>query len=163
MRGFRSRAEVSDVLAWVDGRDAPLAPETVPVETAAGRVLAAAVASDVDVPSFRRAAMDGWAVRGEDTFGASDVEPLSLALVGESRPGAPPAGAIGAGQAMRIRTGAPLPDGADAVLPAEQGLEKDGALEARGEVPPGRHVGQVGEDVRRGDPVLPAGRVLRPQ
>jgi molybdopterin molybdotransferase len=64
---------------------------------------------------------------------------------------------------VRIRTGAPLPVGADAVLPAEHGEESGGALLARGEVPPGRHLGEVGEDVAKGAEVLPAGRALRPQ
>jgi molybdopterin molybdotransferase len=163
MRGFRSRADVDDVIAWVDARPVARVAEAVPLAGAAGRVLADDVRSDVDVPAFRRASMDGWAVRGEETFGATDAEPLTLAVVAESRPGSPPPRALSAGEAARIRTGAPVPDGADAVLPAEAGEEAGGALRVRGEVAPGRHVSPVGEDVARGARILARGRRLRPQ
>src|SRR5438105_672753 len=163
MRGFRSRAGVAEVVAWVDGWDAPLPAEEVPLGAAAGRVLSEGIVAAADVPPFLRAAMDGWAVDGASTFGAGDADPLSLRVVGDSRPGAPPPPPLSPGEAVRIRTGAPVPLGADAVLPAELGEEADGRLEVRGEVPPGRHVGRVGEDVRRGTEVLSALRRLRPQ
>jgi molybdopterin molybdotransferase len=166
MRGFPSRTDVDEAVAWVDALPAPLPAESVALAAAAGRVLADAVVSALDLPPFARSAMDGWAVRGADTFGASASEPLPLALVGEVRPGAAPDVTVGPRQAARIRTGAPLPDGADAVLPAEWGAESGApptevrVLEA---VPPGRHVGQRGEDVARGTEVLARGRRLRPQ
>jgi molybdopterin molybdotransferase len=163
MRGFRSRADVAEVVAWVDARPAPLAAEAVPLDRAAGRVLAAAVVSEVDVPAFRRSSMDGWAVRGADTFGATETEPLSLALVGSSRAGHAAPRALGPGEAVRVVTGGAVPDGADAVLPAEAGEEEAGRVAVRGEVPPGRNVSPVGEDVRKAAEVLPAGRRLRPQ
>jgi len=163
MRGFRSRAGVAEVVAWVDRWDAPLPAEDVPLGAAAGRVLSEGIVAAADVPPFLRAAMDGWAVDGASTFGAGDADPLSLRVVGDSRPGAPPPPPLSPGEAVRIRTGAPVPLGADAVLPAELGEEADGRLEVRGEVPPGRHVGRVGEDVRRGTEVLSALRRLRPQ
>src|SRR5438034_11083241 len=90
MRGFRSRAAVAEVLAWVDRWPAPLPAEDVALRAAAGRVLAEPVVSAADVPGFSRASMDGWAVEGASTFGASDAEPLALRVVGDSRPGAPP-------------------------------------------------------------------------
>jgi molybdopterin molybdotransferase len=163
MRGFRSRADVADVVAWIDARPAPVPAEDVALAHAAGRVLAQAVASAIDVPAFPRASMDGFAVRGADTFGATEVEPLSLRLVGTSKPGTLPTDRVEPGTAIRIMTGAPMPDGADAVLPAESAQESGGTVVVRGEVPPGRHVGLVGEDVKRGDVVLAAGRRLRPQ
>src|SRR5947209_2800490 len=97
MQGFRDRAEVADVLALLDGRTAPLPGEAVLLEKVAGRVLAAAVVSPVDVPGFARAAMDGFAVRAEDTFGADARNPLPLALVGEARPANPFTGTVAAG------------------------------------------------------------------
>jgi molybdopterin molybdotransferase len=164
MRGFRDRAEVADVLALLDARTAPLPGEAVPLLRVSGRVLAEAVVSPVDVPGFARAAMDGFAVRAEDTFGADARNPLALSLIGEARPARPFAGTVGTGQAVRIMTGAPLPAGADAVLVAEVAqLEPDGRVLAREAVSPGRHVGRVGEDVAKGRTVLPAGRRLRPQ
>jgi len=163
MKGFRDRAEVVAVVALLDARTAPLPGESVSLLAAAGRVLAEAVTSPVDVPGFARAAMDGFAVHAEDTFGAEASNPLSLELVGESMPGQPFAGTVGRGQAVRIMTGAPIPLGADAVLMAESAELEAGRVLARDAVSPGRHVGRVGEDVARGRVVLPAGRRLRPQ
>lgn len=166
MKGFRSRASVDGVIAWIDSLPLPRRVEEVGLLDAAGRVLATDVTSEVDVPAFRRAAMDGYALAGASTFGASDAEPLTLRVVGDVRPGAPATLRLGAGEAARIRTGAAVPEGADAVLPAEHAEiapDHGDVLRVRGEVAPHRHVGRVGEDVVRGTTVLRAGRVLRPQ
>lgn len=153
-------------MAWLDSvlpTFAALPQEEVGLGDAAGRVLATEIESQVDVPGFPRSMMDGFALRGEDTYGASPYNRLPFKIVGTSLPGEPFAGQIGAGEAVRIMTGAPLPAGADAVLPVEETEFSETALQAAGSVPPGKHVGQIGEDVRRGDIVLPAGRLLRPQ
>ncbi|MEN8234711.1 MAG: gephyrin-like molybdotransferase Glp [Actinomycetota bacterium] len=163
MRGFRERSSVEDALAAaLDGIE-PLPPEPVPVTEAAGRVLAEDVVSSVNVPPFRRATMDGYAVVAEDTYGASAYNPLPLRVVGSSMPGATPAEAVEPGTCVRIMTGAPLPDGADAVLKAEDTSGSGAVIEARAPVPNGRNVGRVGEDVSIGDHVLETGRQLLPQ
>jgi len=163
MRGFRERVSVEHArAAALDGID-PLDAEHVPVTECAGRVLARAAVSEVDVPPFARAAMDGYAVRAEDTFGAGTYDPVSLALVGESMPGAAADVVVESGQACRIMTGAPVPAGADAVLRAESAEEKDGDVLVHEALPPGKNVGRVGEDIRRGTELLPEGRRLRPQ
>jgi molybdopterin molybdotransferase len=163
MRGFQDRSEVADVVALLDARLRPLPAESVPLSEAAGRVLAAGVVSGVAVPLFDRSAMDGYALRGGETFGADAYNPLPFTVLGEALPGRPFAGGVGPGQAVRIMTGAPLPAGADAVLQAEAAEETAGILQVREPVPPGRNVGRTGEDVEPGTMVLPAGRVLRPQ
>lgn len=163
MRGFRDRAPVETFQTWVDACPVPRREERVALDVAAGRVLAADLASTVDVPSFPRSAMDGWAVRGEETFGASETDPLILRVVGLALPGRPADRRVGPGEAVRIMTGAALPDGADAVLPAEDGEEHEGELRVRAASPPQRHVGAIGEDVRAGTTILRAGRRLRPQ
>jgi molybdopterin molybdotransferase len=165
MKGFRDRVEVADALHLLDQRIVPLPGVPVPLSAAVGRVLAAPVVSQVDVPAFRRAAMDGFAVRGADTFGAEASNPLALTVLGQAMPASPFSGTMTPGQAVRIMTGAPLPDGADAVLVAESAeLEPGGRrVFARASVPPGRNVGRVGEDVARGSSVLTSGRRLRPQ
>src|SRR5262245_23232456 len=163
MRGFRDRTEVEAVLRLLAERVRPLPAESVPLAECAGRVLAQDVVSAVSVPGFDRAAMDGYALRAEETFGAGPYNPLSLSVVGESLPGRPFAGRVEPGQAVRIMTGAPIPVGADAVLPVEQASERDGSLSVVEPVPPGRHVGRRGEDVAVGARVLSAGRRLRPQ
>src|SRR5687767_4882813 len=132
MRGFRDRSEVADVLALLDARVAVLPGEAVALSELSGRVLAEAVVSPVDVPGFARATMDGFAVRGADTFGAEPLNPLPLSLVGDARPAKPFAGTVGEGQAVRIMTGAPMPAGADAVLVAEVAeVQPDGRVLAR--------------------------------
>src|SRR5437764_4531931 len=163
MRGFRDRTEVADVVRLIDDRVHALPPETVPLADAAGRVLANDVRADVAVPAFDRAAMDGYALRGDETFGAGPYNPLELPVVGEAFPGRPFAGVLSPGQTVRIMTGAPLPEGADAVLQAEAAEEAGGELRVTDGVPPGRHVGRRGEDIEIGSVVLRQGRLLRPQ
>ncbi len=163
MRGFRDRAEVADVVHLLDERVRSLTGEVVAVPEAGGRVLAEDVRADVAVPGFDRAAMDGYAVRAEESFGAGPYNPLELRIVGESLPGRPFNGQVSSGQAVRIMTGAPVPEGADAVLPVELAREEAGVLVISESVSPGRHVGRRGEDVEPGKTVLTAGRVLRPQ
>lgn len=165
MKGFAQRADVEEVEAFLRREARSLEPEPVLLADLAGRVLAREIASPVDVPGFRRAAMDGYAVRGEETFGASPYDPLRLRLVGEALPGRPWAGVLGRGEAVRIMTGAPLPDGADAVVMAEVCAEDAdaGGITVAEAVAPRKNVGAVGEDLRAGQVVLEAGRRLRPQ
>jgi molybdopterin molybdotransferase len=125
--------------------------------------LAADVVAEIAIPPFDRAAMDGYALRGAETFGAGAYNPLELPIVGESMPGRPFSGMVNAGQTVRIMTGAPMPKGADAVLPAEEAAEIHGRVQITAPVTPGRHVGHRGEDIAPGTTVLRAGRVLRPQ
>src|SRR5580658_6800071 len=173
MRGFAQRHTVDAALAWLDSQLQPLTGEMVPLRLAAGRVLAASVVSDIDVPGFDRAMMDGYAVVSDSTEGASAYTPLQLKVVGESMPGCPFGGVVRNGEAVRIMTGAPMPDGTDSVLPAEWiGAEADEAgtdvsrlnlIIALAAVSPGKHVGKLGEDIIRGTTLLESGRVLRPQ
>ena len=163
MTGFRERKPVEVALAAALDGLAPLEAEELPVTAAAGRVLAEAVESKVDVPAFDRSAMDGYAVRAADTFGASAYEPLQLSLSGESMPGAESEASLGPGQACRIMTGAPIPAGADAVLMAEDAEESAGVVLVRAPVSPHKNIGRRGEDVRTGARVLERGRRLRPQ
>ncbi|MDJ0973533.1 MAG: molybdopterin molybdotransferase MoeA, partial [Planctomycetota bacterium] len=163
MRGFKERADVDDVVRWLDARELKPTVRRLPLAEAEGRVLSEDLVSQVNVPPFRRAAMDGWAVHGEDTFGAAASDPLTLAIVGESMPGKPYKGPVAKGQAVRIMTGAEVPDDADAVLRAEEGSEDGDVLSVRAAVPPQKHVARVGEDIDEGERVLATGRRLRPQ
>jgi molybdopterin molybdotransferase len=167
MKGFRERTSVEEALAILGRRVAPLGAETVLVTRAAGRVAAADVTAVVDVPHFARAAMDGYALAGESTFGATSYAPVTLRVLGASMPGRPFAGAVGRGEAVSIATGAPIPAGCDAVLMAENAEEEEvaGARQVKVSAPvaPQKNVGQVAEDVRRGTVVVRAGRRLRAQ
>jgi molybdopterin molybdotransferase len=163
MRGFARRHTVEAALAWLDAQLQPLEAELVPLQEAAGRVLAAAVVSQVDVPGFDRATMDGYGVVAGSTEGASAYCGLPLELIGEALPGRPFGGKVGPGQAVRIMTGAPMPPGADSVLPAEFADASEAAVNALAPMSPGKHVGRRGEDIARGTTLLQAGRQLRPQ
>ncbi|HMF61435.1 MAG TPA: hypothetical protein VK595_13735, partial [Vicinamibacterales bacterium] len=119
MRGFAYRQTVEAALAWLDAQLRPPGAEILPLQMAAGRVLATAVVSEVDVPGFDRATMDGYAVVAESTEGATSYNRLPLTVIGDSLPGHPFHGPVAVGQAVRIMTGAPVPLGCDAVVPAE--------------------------------------------
>lgn len=166
MRGFLHRTTVEAAVNWVDSTLPPfsgLEREQVSLFAAASRVLARDATSQVNVPGFTRSMMDGYALKSEETYGATPYNSLSLQIVGTSLPGFPYEGDVLPGQAVRIMTGAPLPCGADAVLPVEN-AESDGkTVTATGEVSAGKHIGAIGEDVKIGDVILSAGRILRPQ
>ena len=165
MRGFARRTTVEAALAWLDAQLHPLAAEHVPVRVAAGRVLAAPMTSAVDVPGFDRATMDGYALVSDTTDGATPYNRIPLDVVGDALPGRPFHGSARGGEAVRIMTGAPMPAGCNAVLPAEWVQSDPGAqrIFAVAAVSPGKNVGHRGEDVPRGTTVFQAGRMLLPQ
>lgn len=149
-------------LELVLGRVSPLASEQVPLGRALGRTLAAAVESSEPVPGFDNSAMDGFAVDATDTKGASRQSPARLELVGESRAGRPAPLGIRGGKAIRISTGAMLPEGADAVVRLEDCLEQDGVVQIETEVEAGSNVRRAGEDIQPGDELLGPGTLIGP-
>ncbi len=166
MKGFTSRTTVEAAIAWIDSvlpKSCNLPTENVALLDAASRILAADVISGVNVPGFDRSMMDGYALVAEETHGATAYNTLAFQIAGTCLPGIPFPGSVTPGTAVRIMTGAPMPSGADSVLPVEDTETRGQTLLARAEVSAGKHVGAVGEDVRCGDVVLSAGRLLRPQ
>lgn len=169
MQGFARRHTVQAALAWLDSQLRQLDAEDVPLGEAAGRVLASPIVSTIDIPGFDRATMDGYAVLADATEGATSYIPVPLRVIGDALPGSPFSGHMARGDAVRIMTGAPIPPGADAVLPAEvaEQIERtpDKAFEitALSTVSPGKNVSRRGEDIVAGTQVLDAGRRLRPQ
>jgi molybdopterin molybdotransferase len=163
MRGFARRVTVEDALAWVDEHASLLGSESIPLLAAAGRVLAEEVISTVQVPPFARSMMDGFALHAAATDGASSYNLLPLTIVGEALPGRPFVGEVQVGQAVKIMTGAPLPSGADAVLPVEKTEVVGNTVFALDSVPPQKNVGRPGEDIEIGASLLSPGRRLRPQ
>jgi len=143
---------------------APLPAEEAPAFEAAGRILAEDVLSPVDLPDFPRATMDGYAILAADSFGAGDSIPAYLDMVGEVRMGEAPAFRVSRGQAARVSTGGMIPEGADAVVMEEYTSRPDeGTLEVRRPVSAGENVLATGDDLRKGELILPAGRRLRSQ
>lgn len=138
--------------------------EQVNVYDGLGRITAEAVYSPEALPAFRRAAVDGYAVRAPDTFGASDTLPAYLEVVGEVPMGQEIQQTLAPGQALLIHTGGMVPADADAVVMVEYTQRFDErTIEVLRPVAPGENVIQVGEDVELRAVVLPAGHVVRPQ
>jgi molybdopterin molybdotransferase len=142
----------------------PLSPEEVPVRESLGRVLAAVVPSPTQLPTFPRSNMDGYAVRAQDTFGATDGLPAYVKVSGDVGMGQAPGVRVRPGEAVRIATGAMIPDGADAVVMVEHTQEVDPTtIEVTRPVAPGENVVQIGEDVQQGERLLLPGHRIRPQ
>ncbi len=142
----------------------PLPAEEVPAFEAVGRILAEDALSPVDLPDFPRATMDGYAIRAADSFGASESIPAYLEVVGQVSMGAAPSFRVGRGQAGRVSTGGMIPEGADAVVMEEHTSTPDETtLEVRRPVSVGENVLAVGDDLRAGERILPAGARLRSQ
>jgi putative molybdopterin biosynthesis protein len=142
---------------------ARLEAEEIPLETALGRVLAAEVRAPVDVPSFDRSNMDGFAVRAQDTYGASELEPVRLRLNSETiHTGVQARLSVEPGTASSIATGGMLPRGADSVVPVEHTDVEDGGkvVVVRAARVPGAAVSFAGTDIGMGETVLFAGTRL---
>jgi molybdopterin molybdotransferase len=150
---------VEDALAAVLGAvGAPVPGETVPLAQGAGRVLAAPLRATRTHPPFPSSAMDGYALRAADSSGDAP-----LTVIGESRAGLGFAGTVGAGQCVRIFTGAPVPDGADAILIQEHARRDGDRILAQAAVTAGQFVRPAGLDFRQDAELLQAGERLTPQ
>jgi molybdopterin molybdotransferase len=130
---------------------------------AQGLLLAENILADLPLPSFDNSAMDGYAVRSVDTRGASEGEPASLPVIGDVVAGTKTRSGMGPGLAMRIMTGAPMPAGADAVIPLEDTDRGVARVAVRRPVQSGEYVRRVGEDLQAGAPAIAAGSALGPQ
>jgi len=152
--GFKNRTRVADARERLLATAAPHGrTETVPLTAADGRAVADATTAPTPVPGYDRAAMDGWAVRAADTFGASDRSP-SVLFAEE--------GEVGPDGAVRVHTGSELPPGADAVVKIEQVGEVGDEVEVFDAVAEGENVGPTGEDVAEGQTLYEPPHRLRP-
>lgn len=164
-RGFKEATKIEEARRiFYEALPPTLLPsESVLVNKSLNRILAEDVRAETSVPSFAKSAMDGFAVVAEDTFGSSPTNPSLLKLIGESRIGESPTTLLHKGETAAIATGAPLPQGANAVVMIENTKRLDtGDVEIHSPVAPGENVAQVGEDVRQGTVVLEKGRRLKP-
>jgi|YelNatPaOPRAMG01_1025707.scaffolds.fasta_scaffold07706_6 molybdopterin molybdotransferase len=142
----------------------PLDYETVPVEEAMDWVLAEDIVADVDVPQTDVAMVDGYAVKSKDVAEASVANPILLKVVGKLYPWSKPSDAkIEDGQAVYVTCGAPIPEGADAVIMVENTILHGEKIEIRMPVRKGENIAYSGEDVKRGTLILKKGSILRPQ
>ena len=163
MRGFLKRTPVNTLLSLIKKHSHLLSSEDIPTVEGSGRILAEDIISPANVPDFDRSAMDGYALNAEATFGATSYNPLMFKVVGQVTPGESYKGVLKPGEAISIMTGAPVPGGANAVLMAENAEFSNDHIQVLDAVPPGKHVGKVGEDIKKNQKLLQQGRCLRPQ
>jgi molybdopterin molybdotransferase len=165
---------VEEALAEILSHVQPLEAERIPILEALGRVLAEEIVSELDIPPFDNSAMDGYAVRSADVSGATPETPVHLAIADSVAAGYVTGTHLQPGSAIRIMTGAPMPSGADAVVPYEDTSDFDRPKEERLTSPALEidvrraaaahdHVRPAGEDIRKGEQVMAPGRLLRAQ
>ncbi len=151
----------------------PLEPESKPLLGVLGQVLAEDVTSPMDIPPLHNSAMDGYAVQHQSIVGASHSSPRNLRVVGQVAAGELPQQEVSPGTAVRIMTGAPVPAGADTVVPFEDTDEYDGRdrgrdasevsdIAVRADIPEGANIRPAGQDIRQGQIVLRKGTLVRP-
>jgi molybdenum cofactor synthesis domain-containing protein len=164
MRPFTSTISLDEARRRLDASVRPITrTEQVPLAEAAGRVAACDVAASVEVPPFARSAMDGYAVVAADTHGATRQTPARLRIVDRIYTGQASRQGIGPGTCAEIATGAPMPEGADAVVMVEETAPAtDGRVDILAAASPGQNIGRRGADIRPGDLVVRGGDALNP-
>jgi molybdenum cofactor synthesis domain-containing protein len=162
MRPFGKTIALEEARAIIERAIQPIdRTEVLPLLQANGRVLAQEIVSTADVPPFSRAAMDGIAVRAEDTIEASRTTPRTLRRIETIYTGQIPQKRVGAGECAEIATGAPMPDGADAVVMVEEtDIDDLGSVSIFAQAAPRQNIGRQGADIRKGQHVLLPGTVL---
>ena len=162
-KGFKHLTPTGEALKLITSKlpETVLEIEDIPISSALHRVLSEDLVSPIDMPSFDRAAMDGYAVRAEDTYNASLNSPIILKHV---RPIGAGTSIVKKGEASLVVTGGQMPPGADAVVMSEYAKESaDGTVEVSAEVHPAENVSRIGEDLRKGTLVMKRGQRLLPQ
>lgn len=154
---------VKDALKIINDINVKPDTEKISLKNGYNRVLAEDIEALLDSPSFDKSAMDGYAVKAEDTFGFSQTNPAHLKVVDRIGAGYTSKVVLKSGKAVKIATGAPIPEGANAVVMEEYTYEKDNNLEVSTTLTPGENVAPFGEDFKQGDKLLKSGKLLRPQ
>lgn len=161
MRPFKDTISLGEARAIIDRAIVPIdRVERIPLEQAHGRVLADTVISSADVPPFARAAMDGYAVRAEDTAGATRSAPRTLRCIEKVFTGQLAVQSVGPGECIEIATGAPMPAGADAVVMVEDTDSDEATVRVFGAVTASQNIGRQGADIQKGQAVLQPGTML---
>ena len=161
MRPFNATISLDEARTIIGRSILPITRvERVSLDRASGRVLAETVTSGADVPPFARAAMDGYAVRAQDTAGATRTTPRTLRRIEKVFTGQMPVETVGAGQCIEIATGAPMPGGADAVVIVEETDSEGDVVRVFTTVNPAQNIGRQGSDIQTGQTVMQPGTLL---
>ena len=141
----------------------PLGIETITLENVYGRVLGENIEAGIDVPSFDRATMDGFAVRAEDTYGADEDSPVELKVAGKVNAGEKPEVRLSEGEAIEVATGTPIPVGANATLMVEYTVQTGSTIKAYKAVSPGENIMASGADIMAGELIMRKNTLLTPR
>jgi molybdenum cofactor synthesis domain-containing protein len=161
MRPFGALISYKEATDIIDAHIHPIKrTETVPLDDAVNRVLAEDLVAAMNVPPFNRAAMDGYAVKAKDTFGAGQFKPAICKVIGEIHAGESPDKKIKTGQCVQISTGAVMPEGADSVMMVEDTEREGNEVKIFKSITPGSNIGKIGGDIKEGAVVLKAGILL---
>ncbi|MFC2167818.1 gephyrin-like molybdotransferase Glp [Acidobacteriota bacterium] len=163
MQGFGKLTSLKEARSILAGIITKIPDEQIPLDQALNRVLAEDIIAELDVPHFRKSAMDGYAVMASDTFGATSTSSKKLQIVDSVVAGVVSEKKLDHGECIEITTGAPLPDGADAVVMVEYTEKEDAQLSVNKSSAPWDNVIHVGSDVKKGSLVLKKGTCLRPR
>jgi molybdopterin molybdotransferase len=153
---------VKEALIQILASVSPLPLEKVGLLDALNRISGEDIYSGRDIPPADNSAMDGYALRAADTAGTSRIKPVILRVIEDIPAGRLPAKKVHAGEAARIMTGAPIPDGADAVIRVEDTESSGGDVRILNQVEPGLDIRRTGEDVKKGELVIQGGCLIRP-
>ncbi len=159
--GFSKLTSLNDALTNIDSLIKPISFEEVNTSNSINRILATNIKSELDIPPFDRAAMDGYAVRAEDTFGASPSNPKIIKKIGTIEIGEQTNLVLKSGEAIRISTGAVVPEGSDAVIKIEDTEIMDEEVSLYSSLVPGKNVSKKGEDIPRGADILNSGITIK--
>lgn len=163
MKEFFKVQDIAEVFGYFNRFD-PVGTETVQLADMCGRVAAEDLRADQDLPDFPRSVVDGFAVRGASTFGASEANPAYLTIGGKVAMGSVPEFSIGPGEVAKIPTGGMLPAGADSVVMVEHSSAlDDSTIEIYRSVAPGQNCIGIGEDYQKGAVLVSQGQIIRPQ
>ncbi len=157
---FRKLVPVEEARRIINSLQVRPEKESSALENAYGKILAEEIVTEINVPPFPRSTMDGYAVRAEDTYACSETEPVKLRLLGNIPAGSDASFKVSAGEAVEIATGAPIPEGADAVVMVEYTSEEKGTVLISRPVTGGENVMKTGSDILKGERVLRRGRKL---
>lgn len=157
---FRELISVEAARKIINSLEVLPVKENIDLENSYGKTLSEDIFTEINVPPFPRATMDGYAVRAEDTYASSENKPVKLKLLGNIPAGSYAKFKVSAGEAVEIATGAPIPEGADAVVMVEHTSEEDGAVSVFIPVAVGENIMKEGSDIRKGERVLRRGRKI---
>jgi putative molybdopterin biosynthesis protein len=157
---FRKLISVEKAREIINSLELLLKKENIDLEKARDRILAEDIVSEINVPPFPRSVMDGYAVQAEDSYSSSETEPIRLKLLGNIPAGSDTKFKVSAGEAVEIATGAPIPEGVDAVVMVEYSSEENGNVLISRPVTIGENIMKAGSDILRGERVLRKGRKI---